>query len=203
MSIKDAKVILKLVNITKYYGKLVIFKDLNLTLSSNEYNYIIGENGCGKSTLLKCLCNLVNYQGTILGINKLKISYIPEKITLPDYIKVDNFLELLLKDQIKDKKEIKTYLEAFALWQHHDKYLYQLSLGTKQKILLIQGLMKEADAYFFDEPLNGLDIDNQKVFYDYLRKLKKKNKLIVIVTHRFKQYPFRNKRVIALEKYHD
>lgn len=64
-----------------------------------------------------------------------------------------------------------------------EKKLKELSKGMLQKILIIQSLMVDADVYVFDEVLNGLDVNNQNKFLDYLKVLKDNNKLIIITSH--------------------
>ena len=74
-------------NKTKY-----VLKDFTTFINSDKCNFLIGYNGSGKSTLIKCVLNHVDYEGKI-DVNSNKISYAPEKIVLPDYSTVYNFLK--------------------------------------------------------------------------------------------------------------
>jgi ABC-2 type transport system ATP-binding protein len=58
--------------------------------------------------------------------------------------------------------------------------------------------MIDAEAYFFDEPLNGLDPLSQKKFIDLLIEINKKQKIVIIVTHFIEQYPLEPKKIINL-----
>ena len=78
-------------NLTKHYGKNEVLNNVNMTFDSNSYNFLVGENGSGKSTLIKCILDEINYQGEI-DKKGYKITYAPEKIVLPDYVTLHNFL---------------------------------------------------------------------------------------------------------------
>ena len=69
-----------------------------------------------------------------------------------------------------------------------DKKIKELSKGMKQKIILIQAIAKDVDAYFFDEPLNGLDDESINLFIDEINKLHQNGKFILISTHQFQRF---------------
>lgn len=190
---------IRIEKLAKKYRRKTIFKDVDLVMDSQKYNFLVGKNGTGKSTFIKCLLGEVKYDGMI-DLHDLKIAYAPEKISLPDYINVINFLTLLAKiDQhhfvpIQDK--VKYYLKNFSLEEYEKMPICKLSQGNKQKIVIIQALMTEGDIYIFDEPLTGLDEQSQSVFIQELKKKKSEKKLIIISTHRLDRYKFRNKNII-------
>ena len=45
-------------NLTKRFGSLTVFEDLNVTVKKGEVLVIIGPSGSGKSTFLRCLNHL-------------------------------------------------------------------------------------------------------------------------------------------------
>lgn len=188
-------------NLNKSYGKKEVLKDINMKITNEKYNFIIGKNGIGKSTLVKCLNGIINYEGYINN-KTYSISYCPEKANLPDYVSISNFLYMLgriNKIPIKELNEkLAFFIERFNLTEYKNTPIIKLSKGTKQKILIIQSLIKECDVYIFDEPLNGLDDNMQGVFVDELKKLKKHNKLILIITHNINAYPFKDINTINI-----
>ena len=190
---------LQINNVNKKYGKKNIIIDINITLINTFVNIVIGENGSGKSTLIKCINNLINYEGTI--VNNENISYFPEKINLPKNLKVIDFLNLI----IKCKKEVRKipldyFIEKFKLSSHMNKKIKEISLGTKQKILLIQTLIEDASIYIFDEPLNGLDDEMSKILIEELIKLHQQNKMLIIVSHDYKRLTFDSVRIIEIKE---
>lgn len=180
-------------NLTKKYGKKVILDRLNLLIDNTKYNIIKGHNGSGKSTLIKCIMNLVKYEGTI--INNNTICYVPEKIYLPPFMKMIDFL-LLISD--KSLCYITEYLSKFNILSYQYKTFNQLSLGTKQKVMLITALLEDVDMYIFDEPLNGLDDASVTFFQEELKGLKQNGKIILIVLHDESRLKLRNKQIIKI-----
>ncbi len=188
-------------DVNKKYGKKKVLNNINITLSNDSYNIIVGANASGKSTLVKCINGVIEYDGFINN-HEYVISYCPDKVIFPEFISLKNFLYLLeycSTKKISDfKKKIDYYLELFKLQEFKNTPIIKLSLGSKQKILIIQTLVKEADVYIFDEPLNGLDNESQKVFIDELKRLKEEEKLILIITHNISKYPLVNINQIDL-----
>ena len=188
-------------DLNKKYGKKKVLNNINITLSNDTYNIIVGANASGKSTLVKCINGVIDYDGFINN-HEYVISYCPDKVIFPEFISLNNFLYLLeycSTKRISDfKKKIDYYLELFKLQEFKNTPIIKLSLGSKQKILIIQALIKDADVYIFDEPLNGLDNESQKVFIDELKRLKEEEKLILIITHNISKYPLVNINQIDL-----
>ncbi|ANY65478.1 hypothetical protein BBD42_02605 [Paenibacillus sp. BIHB 4019] len=61
---------IEITDLTKRYGKHIVFKDLNITFPKNKFTLITGPNGSGKTTLLKCLLGLERYTGIIKFSNR-------------------------------------------------------------------------------------------------------------------------------------
>lgn len=180
---------IKINNLTKIYNQKIVLNNINFVINNNKINFIVGANGCGKSTLIKCILDLITYKGTIFKSGK--ISYAPEKIFLPNNLCVDKFFELIIK--IKGINNLSYYnylLDLFHLRIHLYKNIYELSLGTKQKIILIQALIEDSDVYIFDEPLNGLDDNSMESFIGEIIKLNGSGKLVIIVSHDYKRFKF-------------
>ncbi len=57
------KIIIKIENLVKRFGKLEVLKGINLLVKKGETIVIIGPSGGGKSTLLRCINKLEEYQG--------------------------------------------------------------------------------------------------------------------------------------------
>ncbi len=187
-------------NLKKSYKRHCIFDHVHLDLDERMYHFLIGENGAGKSTFIKCILSEVKYSGIIQKTSQV-ISYVPEKIILPDYVIVKDYLYWMGKIQcqkdVQLKETIHHYLHRFAIENYVDVPICHLSQGTRQKVVLIQALLNDADIYIFDEPLRGLDEHSKKCFIEEMRKLKQKGKLIMISTHTLEQYRVRNKHMIS------
>lgn len=185
-------------NLTKNYRRKTIFRNVNLKLTNEKINFLVGDNGSGKSTFIKCLLNQVKYEGIIDKCNLL-IGYAPEKVVLPDYMTMKDYLITLSKINSNSKdysSVLKYYMSIFSIEKYYEQPIYKLSKGTKQKITLIQALMSNSDIYIFDEPLNGLDERSQRFFINDIRRLFNLEKIIIISTHYLDSYKFKNKMII-------
>lgn len=180
--------IIEINDLVKKYGKNIVLDIKQFNFKFGNTYLLIGANGAGKSTLIKLIIGLIKESNGKIIVNTKKISYVPERFTFPDALKVYDFLEKLCK--VKTKIDMKQKINYLVDWWKIDKNkkLSQLSKGMKQKVLIMQAIILEVDLYIFDEPLNGLDIDSQKDFLLILKHLKKLGKTIIICTHYDKYY---------------
>ena len=87
----------------------------------------------------------------------------------------------------KDKK--KSYLLAekllkeFGLENRMNHYPYQMSGGEQQRVAIARAIVNDPKLLFADEPTGNLDRKNTHLILNYLFKLKKNNRLIIIATH--------------------
>lgn len=192
------KVILKIDNLTKYYGKVLGVKDLNIELYEGEVFGFIGPNGAGKSTTIRSIMNLINKtKGSVL-INgkefkkddveiKKMIGYLPSEIHLYDDLTVKSMLDYhesfyTRKKAVKDIHQRRCELVE-RLKIDETKKIEDLSLGNSKKLGIILAFMHEPKILILDEPTSGLDPIMQQVFYDLLEEEKKKGTTIFYSTH--------------------
>lgn len=187
------KTILKIENLTKYYGNILGVKNLSLSLNEGEIFGFIGPNGAGKSTTIRSIMNLINKtEGKIL-INdeeltkdniKLKeiIGYLPSEIHLYEDLTVKEMLdyhESFYKNNIHKRRiELVKKLKL-----DETKKVEELSLGNSKKLGIVLAFMHEPKILILDEPTSGLDPIMQQVFYDLLKEEKKKGTTIFYSTH--------------------
>lgn len=180
--------IIKISNLTKRYGKNVVLNIDDFCFYNHNTYLLIGANGAGKSTLIKLIVGLIKATSGNIKIKTDEVAYVPEKFTFPDNITVYDFLDKLLR--VKTKEKMNDKINYILEWWNidKDKRISALSKGMKQKILIIQAILKEVDLYIFDEPLNGLDINAQTDFLTILKRLKELGKTIIVCTHYDKYY---------------
>jgi len=66
--------IVKMKGMNKYFGKLHVLKDINLTVEQGEVVVIIGASGSGKSTLIRCVNGLEEYESGVLSVDSQKLA---------------------------------------------------------------------------------------------------------------------------------
>lgn len=191
--------IIQIENLTKKYGKKIIFENINILINSKNIYFLISENGTGKTTFFKTLLKETKYLGTIIDA-KIKYVYLPEKVVLPSYVTAFNFVKSFLElDKKFIQEEVELYFEELEITKYKDVFMQNLSKGTKQKVLLIKTLLSNGDAYLFDEPLSGLDLKSRIKVINLFEKLFLKGKIVIIATHYFEEYNYKFKEVVNLK----
>lgn len=179
--------VVRLENITKYYSRKLILKNINLSICRGKAVTLMGNNGCGKSTLLKVICGLTRYKsGNLIYNDKIKFNYIPEhfpklNISVKQYIDCMGKIENIPPKDLKIKSE--ELVCDFSMESMLDTPLKHLSKGSLQKTAVIQALLKKSDILLLDEPLSGQDIRSQNFFIQYINKLKNEGTAIVMSCH--------------------
>jgi manganese/zinc/iron transport system ATP- binding protein len=64
-----------------------------------------------------------------------------------------------------------------------DRQISQLSGGQQQRVFLARALVQEADVYFLDEPMAGVDATTERVIVNLLRQLRDQGKTVIVVHH--------------------
>ena len=185
---------LEIINGYKKYKNLEVLNDINLKFENGKMYAIIGANGSGKSLILKALSGYnkltsgkVLQNGNEIRKNNNYIEdagiIIENPVMVNEYTITEN-LEYL-KKMSKNTKEIdlEKWYKYFEIEEYKDKRFSELSLGTKQKVALIQAFMHNPKNILLDEPFNALDKKAVIKVKELLLEEKKKGKLIVIVTH--------------------
>jgi len=187
------KIMIEVINLKKYYGKVRGVEDVSMKLESGEVYGFIGPNGSGKSTTIKTIMNLINKTSGIIRINgkenskdslQLKeiIGYLPSEINLYDDLTVKEMLDFHASFYKKDiSKRKKQLIEVLNL--DETKKIEDLSLGNLKKLGIVLALMHEPKILLLDEPTSGLDPIMQNVFYQLLLQEKAKGTTILYSTH--------------------
>lgn len=131
-----ANPLLKLRNIGLERQGRTILKDVNLDIHAGEIITLIGPNGAGKSTLLKLALGLITpSQGLRTSLNKLRIGYMPQHISLPETLplSVKHFLKLAKGYQASDLDQVAQRLNITRLLNNP---MQKLSGGELQRVLL-------------------------------------------------------------------
>lgn len=182
--------------LTKYYGKSLGIKNVDMTVKEGEIYGFIGPNGAGKSTTIRTLLGLIHPtsgSATIFGKDITKngpeiledIGYLPSEVFYYDDMKVIDLLKYSGSFYKKDSKIINKRIRELAAYLGLDleKKIDDLSYGNKKKVGIIQGLLHEPKLIILDEPTGGLDPLMQQRFFDLLREENKKGVTILFSSH--------------------
>ena len=197
-------------NLSKHFGKEVLFQNLSFQIKKGEIVAFIGPNGCGKTTLLNILSGLTEKSEGAWEIKEGKperLSYIFQNYRdslLPwrtNYKNIALPLEVqkVQKEQIKEKiNEIQSLFEGKIALQH---YPYQLSGGQQQMVAFARALVNTPQVLFIDEPFSALDYTNNLILRNHLQTYYRRYKpTILIITHNIEEAVHLANKIVVFSK---
>jgi ATPase subunit of ABC transporter with duplicated ATPase domains len=153
--------VLEINGISKSYGDLEVFKDLDLKIEKGDKIALIGPNGAGKTTLLEIINEKLKPDaGNIKWGQTIHISYFPQNTT--DLIKGDiKLYDWLQGFNVKwHIDEIRKCLGRMLFsGEDQEKGVAHISGGEKHRMMLSKMMMDDANFLIFDEPDNHLDLE--------------------------------------------
>ena len=187
-------------DLTVAYNEKPVLWDIDINIPVGTLTAIVGPNGAGKSTLLKSILGLIKpISGGVdlpaVGFsNKThKIAYVPQNssvdwdfpATVLDIVMMGRYGHLgWFKMAGKKEKEMAiAKLKEVGMEEYINRQISELSGGQQQRVFLARALVQEAEIYFMDEPLKGVDAQTEKVIITLLKKLRDSGKTVVIVHH--------------------
>ena len=211
--------IIRLSNLTKFYGKARGIENLNLEVFKGEIFGFLGPNGAGKTTTLRLMLNLLRptsgnvkiFGKEILNKNSRvfqNIGNVPGEFNLYNGLTGNYFLKYM--DGFSNKSPVQRdgLIESFKLTSDDlNKKIKYYSHGMKQKLVIIQAIQKDPDLLIMDEPTESLDPLNQNILYEYLKKSKDRGKTVFFSSHNLSEVEkicdrvglVRNGRLVAVE----
>ena len=168
---------IKLINVTKIFGKKVALNNINLEIADGETLAIIGGSGSGKSTLLRLMIGLIQPTNGEIWIGDDEISHMTEREIMRVRLRMgmvfqysalfdsmtvgDNVAFGLVEhtDYSKEKIQaiVREKLHQVGLEGVEDRMPNELSGGMKKRVSLARAIAFEPEIIFYDEPSSGLD----------------------------------------------
>lgn len=151
-------------DLKKKYGKKEALKGISLQIESGQIVGLLGPNGSGKTTMIKLANGLLTpssgeimINGNKIGVEtKKRVSYLPERTYLNNWMKVKQMINYFA-DFYTDFDSDRAYDMLKKLNINPNDKLKTMSKGTKEKVQLILVMSRNADVYFLDEPIGGVD----------------------------------------------
>ena len=205
-------------------NELLIFENLNFSITKNSITSIVGSSGCGKSTLLNILglldssfegefffegkaTNLIS-SNQLSDIRNKKIGFIHQFFNLiPELSVLENIILPGLINKKKESvvtKEACNLLQIFGILDKKNIKPNKLSGGEQQRAASARALINTPDLILADEMTGNLDEDtSDEIISFFLNFIKNNNISLLYVTHNQKyadmadnKYVFKNKKLI-------
>jgi multiple sugar transport system ATP-binding protein len=159
-------------NLVKQYGDgFPAVNDISLDVSDGEFMILVGPSGCGKSTLLRMIVGLEDITSGELRIgdkvvNRIaprerNLSMVFQNYALYPHLTVfENIafpLRLAKRPDTEVQERVRKVAETLELTEHLDRKPANLSGGQRQRVAMGRAIVRDANAFLFDEPLSNLD----------------------------------------------
>lgn len=203
---------LKVKNVTKYYGDFCAVNDLSFTVDKGEIFGLLGVNGAGKTTTFRMIMNLISPNDGLITFNGKKIDYdvtdkigfLTEERSLLTKLTVKQQMLFYGKLKSLDEKTILTrldkLLERFKISEYKDRKINTLSKGNQQKVQFISAIINEPSLLILDEPFSRLDPINIELFKNVILELKEKGTSIIFSSHRMDHVELFCEKLVILVK---
>jgi cell division transport system ATP-binding protein len=199
----EQEIVIELKHVDVHQGNNAVLRDVNLTIHSGEFIYLIGRTGSGKSSLLKTLYGALPMktgEGTCCGfdLRKLKtreIPYLRRKLgivfqdfeLLTDRSVYDN-LEFVLKatgwtDRKAMESRIQSVLDLVQLEGKNHKFTHELSGGEQQRVAIARALLNTPHLILADEPTGNLDPQTSLEILNLLLAISRSGTSVLMASH--------------------
>jgi putative ABC transport system ATP-binding protein len=199
--------VIKLENVKKYYymGENIVkaVDGLNVAIKRGDFVAIMGPSGSGKSTAMNLIGSLdLATKGDIYLDNKniahldeselaqirgKKIGFIFQSFNLiPNLTAKENImLPMLFQGVGFEEREARAIelMDLVELSDRMDHYPNQLSGGQQQRIAVARALANDPEVILADEPTGNLDTKTGEKIMNFLEKLNKEGKTVIVITH--------------------
>ncbi len=186
-------------NIVKKYGDgFPAVNDVSIDVADGEFLILVGPSGCGKSTLLRMIVGLedITSGDMLIGgdrVNDLaprdrNLSMVFQNYALYPHLTVyENIAFPLRLAKWSDKDidaKVREASKTLDLDEHLERKPANLSGGQRQRVAMGRAIVRDAQAFLFDEPLSNLDAKLRGQMRTEIARLQKKLGITTVyVTH--------------------
>jgi zinc/manganese transport system ATP-binding protein len=180
-----------------------VWRDVELIVREGEFAAILGPNGAGKTTLIRCALGLVPVAEGIVTVfghevrrgNDL-VGYLPQRRTFESDLRIRGVdlvrlgldgahwgLPLPFSRRSLDDR-VARVIRLVGAESYAERPIAEMSGGEQQRVLIAQALVSGARMLFLDEPLEGLDLNNQQAIAGLLQGIcEDEDVTVLLVAH--------------------
>jgi multiple sugar transport system ATP-binding protein len=190
------KLVLK--NVTKRFGSVVAVDKVNIEIDDQEFIVLVGPSGCGKTTTLRMIAGLEDVDEGEIYINRKLVNRLPAKARdiamvfqsyalyphMTTYKNMAFGLRMRKIPKPEIDRQIREAAKILGIENLLDRKPRQLSGGQRQRVALGRAIVRNPEAFLFDEPLSNLDAKLRVQMRTELKLLQKRLRATVVyVTH--------------------
>jgi polar amino acid transport system ATP-binding protein len=189
-------------DVNKWFGKLHVLREVNLSVTAGEVVVVCGPSGSGKSTLIRCVNGLERVQsgeivvlgdamtrrGVDLPALRARVGMVFQAFNLfPHMTALENIMLAPMKvkklSREEAEKAARALLERVGLRDKAANYPANLSGGQQQRVAIARALAMQPRIMLFDEPTSALDPEMINEVLDVMTTLAREGMTMMCVTH--------------------
>jgi branched-chain amino acid transport system ATP-binding protein len=210
---------LELKNICKSFGDVLVLKGVNLRLEAGVVCTLKGGNGSGKTTLINIISGFlkpdkgcVELKGERIirylpfRVNRMGIGRTFQDLRLATQMTVYENILLALERGVftypskEQRKRADELLEEVSLSEKRNESAGGISYGQQKLLTIACCIANNAEVLLIDEPVAGIDKDNQLKIIQLVKQLKQKEKTVLQIEHNLDYIKETSDRVLQMEK---
>lgn len=175
---------------------------VKLKLKPGEIFALIGKSGSGKSTLAKLICGETLDPKAVIAWNQEawnleperlirqfpQVGYVPQVLKLKPHHRVRDYLAYLFQFESDKKAQqlIKKEVKRFGLGHCLEQKIEELSGGERQKLAIMEALVRPIKVLVLDEPFSQLDLAQKMELSNLIKDLVHSRRLAcLLISHDF------------------
>lgn len=194
--------ILQITNFSKVYGvgknQKVAVDNISLTVERGSFFGLLGPNGAGKSTTIHCITGISQpSSGQILvdgidvvkdyKLSRTKVGLSPQEFNVDIFSSPEKLMDYMGGyygiPAAERKVKVEELIKRFDLEKHRKIKFQKLSGGLKRRTMLGRALVHTPDLLILDEPTAGVDVEQRRDLWEYLKELNASGKTIILTSH--------------------
>ncbi|MBF8969777.1 ABC transporter ATP-binding protein [Streptococcus sp. NLN76] len=202
---------IRIVGLKKSFGQKVALDKVDLELASGEILGFLGPSGSGKSTTIGILTGQVDPDAGLVQVfdkdvkdlgaeDFAQMGLMSDALGFYETLTVYQNLTFFARFFQIPMKEVDALLKRLELWEERDVRASKLSMGMKQRMMLIRAVLYRPQLLFLDEPTSGLDPSLTRKIQDLLLELKEAGVGIFLTTHNMEEATRLCDRLVLLHK---
>jgi len=199
---EGATPMLEIKNLVKVYGSGAKAKravdDISLSIPRGSFFGLLGPNGAGKSSTIHCITGIAQpTSGEIYvdGVDvvkeyklaRTKVGLSPQEFNVDIFATPVQLIDFMggyygIPHEVRQGR-IEELIKRFDLEEHRDVKFQKLSGGLKRRAMLGRALIHTPDLLILDEPTAGVDVEQRRDLWQYLKEMNEGGKTIILTSH--------------------
>lgn len=193
-------------DLTVAYRDRPVLWDVDLTVPTGVLMAVVGPNGAGKTTFIKAILGLIRpaagqvlFFGEEYSARRRRVAYVPQRGSV-DWDFPTSVLDVVMmglygrigwirRPGRRERGLAMDALEQVGMQEFAGRQISQLSGGQQQRVFLARALVQDADIFLMDEPFQGVDATTERAIINLLRRLRERDKTLLVVHHDLQTVP--------------